>query len=117
MQPRLHIYGAAIATLAYTAMIPALNLIAICRRRKAAPRLWRQLRKPLFAAAVMGAAAWAIQRLGGRAWISLPAAVAIYAALTVLLRTVTAEDCALLPHGAAIARFLHLNVDSNGGKS
>lgn len=117
VQPRLHIYGAAIATLAYTAMIPALNLIAICRRRKAAPRLWRQLRKPLLAAAVMGAAAWAIQRLGGRAWISLPAAVAIYVALTVLLRTVTAEDCALLPHGAAIARFLHLNVDSNGGKS
>ena len=99
VRPGLHIYGAAIATLTYTALIPALNLIAICRRRQTAPRLWRQLWKPALSAACMSAAAWWIQRLSG----------------SILLSTVTAEDCRLLPHGAAIARLLRLKDDSNGG--
>ena len=77
----------------------------------------QNLYKPALASLVMGAAAYGayqvsvhlhlamILRLG----FTILLAAAAYAVMAILLRTVTADDCKLLPKGDKIAKLLHIS--------
>ena len=116
----VNIYGAPIGTLASYVVMAAVNFVMMCFVLDKNPRLRAILLKPLFCTLVMGAAAWAIFSLasrfmpGGRLGLLLAAAaailaaVAVYLVLSILLRTVTKEDMALIPGGGKIARLLHM---------
>ena len=119
-RPEINIYGAPIGTLASYLVMAVMNFVMMCVVLDKNPRLRVILLKPLLCTLVMGAAAWALSGLGlrfapaGRMGLLLatllPIAVAalIYLVLSILLRTVTHEDMALIPGGSKLARLLHM---------
>ena len=54
----IHIYGAAIATISYCAVIMFLNIIAMHKTMDLPPRILKQFVKPMIATAVMAVAAY-----------------------------------------------------------
>ena len=117
--PALGILGAPIGTLLCYAAIAVLNLIAIGRVVPQKPALLKNLLRPLLPAAVMGAVVWATQwglmqilgADGSRLFLcGVPIAVgaAVYFLCVVLFKSITREDCLLLPKGEKIAKLLHL---------
>ena len=119
-QRGINILGAPIGTLASYALMAVINFVMMCYVLDKNPRLRIILLKPLFCTLVMGAAAWAVYGLlgrfaaGGRLGLligtgaAILVAVVVYLGLSILLRTVTKEDMALIPGGAKIARLLHM---------
>ena len=119
-QRGINILGAPVGTLASYALMAVINFVMMCFVLDKNPRLRVILLKPLVCTLVMGAAAWAVFGLlgrfaaGGRLGLligtgaAILVAVVVYLALSVLLRTVTREDMALIPGGAKIARLLHM---------
>lgn len=117
--PAIGILGAPIgAALCYGA-IAVMNLIAIMKLVPQKPRLVRNLLRPVLPAAVMGVAVYAtyqgLIRLlgsdGGRVLLcGLPivAGVIVYCVAVVFCKSITREDCLLLPKGEKIAKFLKL---------
>lgn len=134
----INVAGAAVGTLCCFAAVAMLDLFVIHRAVPAPPRMERIFVKPLIAAAVMGAAAWAVHgllgkalgglapfqavdeatgaviglsRLGGAAATAgaIGVGVIVYAVLIVALRAISKEDLALMPGGEKLARLLHLN--------
>lgn len=112
----IHIYGAAIATIAYCAVITFLNIFAMHRTMDLPPRILRQFVKPIVATALMAVgayvtyeAAWNLLSSNTLAMLmSVAVAVVIYFAMVYVLRIVTWEDCQLLPKSETIARLLRV---------
>lgn len=116
----INIVGAPIGTLASYVFMAIVNFVMMCFVLDKNPRLRVILLKPLLCTLVMGASAWSAYSLLARLFppgrlglllATMPAillAVLVYLLLSILLRTVTKEDMALIPGGAKIARFLHM---------
>lgn len=118
----IHIYGAAIATIAYCAVIMFLNILAMHRGMELPPRILKQFVKPMVATAVMAVAAYltyegAYQLLASNllaTFSSVLVAVAAYALMVYVLKIVTWEDCQLLPKSEMIAKILKVTPDGGG---
>ena len=116
----IHIVGAPIGTLASYAFMAVLNFVMMCFVLDKNPRLHVIQLKPLICTFFMAAAASLAFALFNRffpngriglllaVFPSILAAVAVYLLASVLLRTVTKEDMALIPGGAKIAGLLHM---------
>lgn len=110
----IHIYGAAIATIAYCAVIMFLNIFAMHRSMELPPRILKQFVKPIVATALMAVAAYFTYEgvytlLSSNllaTFCSVAVAVLVYAVMVYLLKIVTWEDCQLLPKSELIARIL-----------
>ena len=115
-QPNLNIVGAPIGTFICYISITALDLIAMKRHISARPAIFKNIIRPGFASAIMGAATFMVYRVLSNAissWklaclLSLAFAVVLYAVLVVFLRCLTYEDCMLLPKGEKIAKILRI---------
>jgi stage V sporulation protein B len=112
----IHIYGAAIATIAYCAVIMFLNIFAMHRTMDLPPRILRQFVKPIVATALMAVAAYfsyeAVYSLlssGTLATlVSVCVAAAVYFALVYFMKIITWDDCQLLPKSELLARLLRV---------
>ena len=117
--PSLGIMGAPIGSvLGYTA-IAAMNLSAIRKVVPQRPALLGNILRPLLPAAVMGVAVWAsewgLTQLLGQdgsrvllCGVPILVGVAVYCVAVVKCKSITAEDCRLLPKGEKIAKLLKL---------
>jgi stage V sporulation protein B len=122
--PALNVSGAAIASLACYFTVSVLNLIIIRIKVKDAPRMLRQLIKPLISSLIMGAAAWgtyyALSLLTGSSsgrlvttlfmLIAIAVAVVVYFALIIIFRIITADDIELIPKGEKVAKILRIKA-------
>ena len=117
--PKLGILGAPIGAALCYAAIGIMNLIAIRKVIPQKPALIRNLLRPLLPVTVMGVVVWlcnfGLAKLlgadGSRVILcGLPIAVGglIYLVAVAKFKSITAEDCALLPKGEKIAKFLKL---------
>ena len=108
------IYGAAIATIAYCAVIMFLNVWAMHRCLELPPRVLQQFVKPVVATAIMAVGAYvsfeAVQNMVSSLTVAAAASVAvacvIYFALVYGMKIITWYDCQLLPKGETIAKIL-----------
>ncbi|MBE6982807.1 MAG: polysaccharide biosynthesis protein [Ruminococcaceae bacterium] len=116
--PAVGILGVPVGTLLCYVSIALLNLAAIRRCVPQKPKLLTNLLRPVLPAAVMGVAVWGVLwllqnvlHITSRIILcGAPICVgaAIYLVMVVLTRTITREDCALLPKGDKIAKILGL---------
>lgn len=117
--PALGIVGVPIGTLLCYTAIGILNLICIARLVPQKPKLLKNLLRPVLPAAVMGIAVYGIYQLlirmlgsdGSRVLVcGVPVAVgvAVYMLMVILCKTITREDCLLLPKGEKLAKLLRL---------
>lgn len=113
----INIKGAPVGTLCCFAAVALLDLVIIKRVIPMPPRYTKVFVKPLIAAVLMGAAAWASHgllvnflHLSSRLATvgAIVIAVAVYAALVLALRVISKEDLALMPKGEKIAKILHI---------
>lgn len=132
----ISVVGAAIGTLCCFAVVACLDLLVIHRIIPAPPRLDRVFIKPLAAAAVMAAAAWAVHgllskvlavipffqavdeagvvsglsRLGGAAATlgGIGVGAIVYVILIITLRAIARDDLMLMPKGEKLARLLRV---------
>ena len=117
--PTLGIVGVPIGALICNCAIAALNLIAIRRVVPQKPKLLKNLLRPLIPTALMGVAVFATYKgivllMGeGCSRIILcgaPIAVGalVYLCFVVVCKSITYEDCLLLPKGEKLAKLLKL---------
>jgi stage V sporulation protein B len=117
--PALGIVGAPIGAAVGYLCIGILNIIAIGRTVKDKPALVKNLLRPLLPAVLMGAAVFGcyqgLLRLFGEGVSSvilcggpIAVGVVVYFAGVLVCKTITREDCLLLPKGDKIARLLRL---------
>ena len=122
--PGVGIYGAAIATIAYCAVIMFLNIAAMHHSLELPPRILQQFVKPTVATAAMSVGCylsyeWVRQAVRHTALphiligtlpmlCGVAVAVVIYAALVYGMGMITWYDCQVLPKGALIARILRV---------
>jgi len=96
-----------------------LNLVAIRRKVEQKPRLLQNLLRPALPALVMGVAVFfcykalvAVIGIDGSRVILAGAPIAVgvvvYFLCVVLMKSITREDCLLLPKGDKIAKLLRL---------
>lgn len=112
----ISIYGAAIATIAYCAVIMLLNLLAMRKCLELPPRVLLQFVKPLVATAAMSVATYFTYEALSQAVSSVTVctlgavivAVVVYAVLVYAMKIITWYDCQLLPKGDLIARLLRV---------
>lgn len=128
------IIGAPIGTLVCYAIVALIELYIIKRKIPAAPNYRRTFLKPLFAALIMGAAAWAASGLLTKLLLGITAfqaqvagvvdltrmgyavvtvgtigvAVVVYLILVVFTHAITREDLSLMPKGDKIAKILRI---------
>ena len=116
--PAVGILGVPIGTLLCYVSIALLNLAAIRRCVLQKPKLLTNLLRPALPAAVMGVAVWCVLwvlqnvlHITSRIILcGAPICVGavVYLVMVVLTRTITKEDCYLLPKGGKIAKILRL---------
>lgn len=121
--PKLGVMGVGIGCTLCNLCVAILNLIAIRRYVPQKPALIRNFLRPLLPGIIMGAAVygcwWGLKYplgisptgISGRLILcALPVmvGVAIYAFAAVRCKSITREDCLLLPKGETIARLLRL---------
>ena len=118
--PKLGLLGAPIgATFGYL-LILVLDLWAIQRKVPQKPRLLQNLLRPAIPALVMGVIVFFCHRIlvsvlgadGSRVLLAgIPIAVgaAVYFVCVILMKSITKEDCLLLPKGEKIAKLLRLS--------
>ncbi|MBQ3000253.1 MAG: polysaccharide biosynthesis C-terminal domain-containing protein [Oscillospiraceae bacterium] len=116
--PNIGILGVPIGTILCYTSIALMNLASIRRCVPQKPKLVRNLLRPLFASVAMGAAVygalWLLRDVlhidsrvilcGGPVCVG----VVVYLVMVVVTRTITKEDCTLLPKGDKIAKILRL---------
>lgn len=116
--PNIGILGVPIGTILCYTSIALMNLASIRRCVPQKPKLARNLLRPVLAAATMGVAVygalWLLRDIlhissrvilcGGPVCVG----VVVYLVMVVVTRTITKEDCALLPKGDKIAKILRL---------
>lgn len=117
--PHIGVVGVGIGSALCNLCVAVLNLIAIRRCVPQKPALIRNFLRPLIPSLLMGAAAYgswrglaALLGTGGSRLIlcAVPilVGVVVYVPAAVLCKSITREDCLLLPKGEKIARVLHL---------
>ena len=117
--PSLGLMGAPIGALIGYGLIAVLNLVAMNRKVTQKPKLLKNLLKPAIPALVMGVVVFfcyralvAILGIDGSRIILCGAPIAVgalvYFVCVVLMKSITREDCLLLPKGDKIAKILHL---------
>ena len=115
--PAIGILGTPIGTLLCYLCITALNIASIRSLISDPPAIFKHILRPFAAAAIMGIltfAAWfALKALGFTSRLILCGApiavgVAVYVVLALVFKSITREDCLLLPKGAKIAKLLRL---------
>ena len=116
--PNIGILGVPIGTILCYTSIALMNLASIRRCVPQKPKLARNLLRPILAATTMGVAVygalWLLRDIlhissrvilcGGPVCVG----VVVYLVMVVVTRTITKEDCALLPKGDKIAKILRL---------
>ena len=111
------ILGTPLGTLLCYLSICALNILSIRKLLEEPPALLKNLARPFFSAAIMGAITWlswfGLKSLGISSRLILCGApivvgVIVYCVAAVKLKVITREDCLLLPKGAKIAKLLRL---------
>ena len=120
--PDINIHGAPVSTLCCYLTIAGLNLFFVWKYSPEKPRYLAIFVKPVIASVLMGGAAWAVHGFVSRALsghsayganaaatlCGILAGVIVYAVLVVALRILRAEDLKTVPHGAKLAKLLHL---------
>jgi len=117
--PSLGLTGAPIGAFIGYLLIAVLNLVAIRRKVEQKPRLLQNLLRPALPALVMGVAVFfcykalvAVIGIDGSRVILAGAPIAVgvvvYFLCVVLMKSITREDCLLLPKGDKIAKLLRL---------
>ena len=113
--PAIRINGAPVGTLCCFLVVDILEMLIIRRAIPQPPSFLRALLKPLAAALVMAAAAWAsyglLNRVLGNALSTVGAigvGVIIYLILVLALRAISPDDLALMPKGDKIAKILKI---------
>ena len=114
--PDIGIFGVPFGNVLCFGLCLILDLVIISRVLRGRPRYLSIFGKPLAAAVVMGAGAWAVYgllyKLLERNTIAvvgaIGVAVVIYVVLIVALKAIDREDLALMPKGEKIARLLRL---------
>ena len=117
--PHIGILGTPIGTLMCYLCITVLNILTMRRVLPDAPRIITNMLRAFLSAAVMGVFTWGAWKglvllLGADAsrviLCGVPIAVgaAVYVICAVKTRSITREDCLLLPKGEKIAKMLHL---------
>ena len=121
--PEINIMGAPISTLCCYLVIAGLNLSFVWKYSPEKPRYLQIFAKPVIASLLMGVSAWAFYGIFSRALSGLGSAylgnaaatmgaivcaVVIYGVLVLALRILRAEDLESVPHGAKLAKILHL---------
>ena len=115
--PAIGILGVPIGTALCNLCIAVLNIFAIYRTVQEKPAIVRNLLRSVLPAVVMGAVAfgswWGIKYVGVSSRLILcgaPVALGgvVYLVCAVVFKSVTREDCLLLPKGAKIAKLLRL---------
>ncbi len=114
----INILGAVFSNLACFGVAGILDTIALFRVTKAKINVLDTFGKPILASALMGGAAWGVQRLLSGigvfqgVWMSklatviaIAAAVVVYAVLTLLFAMFTKEELTYIPGGRKLARF------------
>ena len=117
--PALGLIGAPIGAFIGYLLIAVLNLVAIRKKVEQKPKLLQNLLRPAIPALVMGVVVFFCYRLlvmvigidGSRVILAgAPIAVGalVYLVCVVLMKSITKEDCLLLPKGDKIAKLLKL---------
>jgi len=115
--PAIGILGTPIGTLLCYLCITVLNIASIRSLIADPPAILKHILRPFAAAAVMGVltfAAWfGLKALGFTSRLILCGApiavgVVVYVVLALVFKSITREDCLLLPKGAKIAKLLRL---------
>ena len=116
--PNIGILGVPIGTILCYVSIALLNLAAIRRCVPQKPKLLTNLLRPALPAAVMGVAVWGVLwllqnvlHITSRVVLCgapICVGVVVYLVMVVWTRTITREDCYLLPKGEKIAKLLGL---------
>ena len=113
--PAIRINGAPVGTLCCFLVVDILEMLIIRRAIPQPPSFLRALLKPLAAALVRAAAAWAsyglLNRFLGNALSTVGAigvGVIIYLILVLALRAISPDDLALMPKGDKIAKILKI---------
>ena len=115
--PQVHIYGAAIGTLACFLLAAILNLYFIRTKIENPPKFWAVTIKPLLCAVIMGAVAFGVYTLSTRVLPTLFAmagaiaiAAFVYLILIILTKTITYDDMLMLPKGEKLAKLLRIRA-------
>ena len=117
--PNLGLLGAPIGAFIGYLLIAVLNLVAISKRVEQKPRLLQNLLRPAIPALVMGVVVFFCYRAlvsvigldGSRvilAGVPIAVGAVVYFVCVVLMKSITREDCLLLPKGEKIAKLLRL---------
>ena len=117
--PNLGLMGAPIGALIGYALIAVLNLVAMQKKVVQKPKLLKNLLRPAIPALVMGVVVFfcyralvAVIGIDGSRIILCGAPIAVgalvYFVCVVLMKSITKEDCLLLPKGDKIAKLLRL---------
>lgn len=115
--PAIGILGVPIGTALCNLCIAALNIFSIHRCVAQKPALVRNLLRALLPAVTMGIAAYGtwkgllVLHISSRVLlcgIPVAAAAVVYVVCAVIFKSITRDDCLLLPKGEKISKFLHL---------
>lgn len=114
--PNIAILGAPVSTFLCFLVVMALNLFAMRRVLRRAPKVLPNIWRSGLSAAVMGAAAFVVYQLLSKlissvvicCGMAIIVAVVVYCVLVVVFRAITYEDCMFLPKGEKIAKILHI---------
>ena len=117
--PNLGLMGAPLGAFIGYLLIAVLNLVAIRLKVEQKPKLLKNLLRPALPALVMGVAVFFCYRAlvsvlgidGSRVILAgapIMVGVVVYFACVVLMKSITREDCLLLPKGEKIAKLLKL---------
>jgi stage V sporulation protein B len=112
--PNIHIYGAAIGSVACHVISSAIGFYVLSRNIKLEITTTQMITKPIVAGAIMGAVAYYLQviitRLLGRpslaTLIAILASIVSYFLALILLKVFDREDYHMLPYGDKIYNFL-----------
>ena len=114
--PEIGIFGVPFGNVLCFGLCMILDLVIISRVLRGRPKYFSIFLKPLAAAAVMGAGAWAVYGLAFKLTSSnslsvvaaIGVAVVVYGVLIVALKAIDRNDLALMPKGEKIAKLLRL---------